>query len=317
MKKILILLVVGFIIPQVTFAAWWNPFTWSIFKDKEDKTLILENRIQELEKRLEKTASSSPAVTVATTTTPSVSKGSKIVPKAVDKVIKSSIITEPIVSYDDRYNELLAKYVSFRDKTFNAEFTAIQNISNQNDIQREYEKYLSGVRSVLKADTEKILSFFKVVPKTKALVETYESKFELIVQEYETKKNAYSVNLGKAIEVDRKNTEAAQLLEKENYVNDIKVKIAEINLIHSQLATFKATYTFADSSLLDFLNNPKKVDEQPLFIDMKRGSSGYYKYPFTKDNVTVVPNLLEDIQNHLNTYRSYLYLELTKNGVSY
>lgn len=34
-----------FVIPQVTFAAWWNPFTWGIFHRSDIKTQIFENKL--------------------------------------------------------------------------------------------------------------------------------------------------------------------------------------------------------------------------------------------------------------------------------
>lgn len=77
MKKILIFLLVGFIIPQVTFAAWWNPFTWSIFRlrtevvnnkqavdgaaatSSSEITLeVLGKKIEELEKQLKESKQS-------------------------------------------------------------------------------------------------------------------------------------------------------------------------------------------------------------------------------------------------------------------
>lgn len=59
-KKFLILVVIGLIIPQITLAAWWNPFTWRVF-NRENKTQILENQVKELEKKLDTKATSTPA----------------------------------------------------------------------------------------------------------------------------------------------------------------------------------------------------------------------------------------------------------------
>lgn len=43
MKKILFLLIISFlIIPQITFASWWNPFTWKIFIKRE---VQVENKV--------------------------------------------------------------------------------------------------------------------------------------------------------------------------------------------------------------------------------------------------------------------------------
>lgn len=36
------------IVPQIALAAWWNPFSWSIFHRSETKTQVLENRAKKL-----------------------------------------------------------------------------------------------------------------------------------------------------------------------------------------------------------------------------------------------------------------------------
>ena len=60
----------AFIVPQIAFAAWWNPISWfngwNIFHRTDTKTQVLENRVKELEKKLEGTATSTTAI--ATTT---------------------------------------------------------------------------------------------------------------------------------------------------------------------------------------------------------------------------------------------------------
>ena len=53
MKKLIFIGLIAIMIPQVVFAAWWNPFSWKIFQKTDIKTQTLENRIQELEKKLE------------------------------------------------------------------------------------------------------------------------------------------------------------------------------------------------------------------------------------------------------------------------
>lgn len=74
MKKLLLAtLVLSLIIPQVTFAAWWNPFTWKIFNRVDTKTEVLEQRIKELEDKLSTPSS------VATSTTELITKEEIIV----------------------------------------------------------------------------------------------------------------------------------------------------------------------------------------------------------------------------------------------
>ncbi len=58
-------IVLAFIVPQIAFAAWWNPLSWfngwSFFHRTDTQTQILENRVKELERRLGDTATSTPA----------------------------------------------------------------------------------------------------------------------------------------------------------------------------------------------------------------------------------------------------------------
>jgi len=60
------LIVLAFIIPQIAFAAWWNPISWfggwSFFHRTDTKTQVLENRMKELED-----AATSTPVTATTT----------------------------------------------------------------------------------------------------------------------------------------------------------------------------------------------------------------------------------------------------------
>ncbi len=61
-KFIFVIILAIFIVPQVTFAAWWNPFTWGIFHKADTKTEVLEKRIQELESKLN-TPTTTPIIT--------------------------------------------------------------------------------------------------------------------------------------------------------------------------------------------------------------------------------------------------------------
>lgn len=56
MKKILPILILILIIPQIAMAAWWNPLSWfnswSFFHKNDTTTQVLESRIKELESKL-------------------------------------------------------------------------------------------------------------------------------------------------------------------------------------------------------------------------------------------------------------------------
>lgn len=85
--------------PSVALASWWNPFDWFnnwSFSDKpESETQILENRIQELEKKLS-AVSTTTSETVAATSTPTsiVPIVNKVVPVSNPAPVKTQVQTQ-------------------------------------------------------------------------------------------------------------------------------------------------------------------------------------------------------------------------------
>jgi hypothetical protein len=63
MKRYLpILLLITLIIPSIALASWWNPFSWFNNWGNENKTEILEKRIQELEAKIATTTNSTETI---------------------------------------------------------------------------------------------------------------------------------------------------------------------------------------------------------------------------------------------------------------
>jgi hypothetical protein len=93
MKKILIFLLIGFIIPQVTFAAWWNPRTW--FVPRDTKNLHLEEVIKNDELVPSKEQSAVSTSSLGTSET-------KIVERVVTKTIPVDRVVEKIVIQSDQ-----------------------------------------------------------------------------------------------------------------------------------------------------------------------------------------------------------------------
>lgn len=88
----LILLILILAIPQIALAAWWDPFSWfnnwNFFNKSDNRTQILENRVKELEKKLEDK--------VSTTTTPVVTEVSNTATTTVKATtINTKTITKP------------------------------------------------------------------------------------------------------------------------------------------------------------------------------------------------------------------------------
>ena len=88
------------IIPQITLAAWWNPFSWfkkqpvsapSQIVEQETKTQVLENRIRELEEKInDRQVTVTPTVT--TTTDNKVKPAARVIPP---KPVQPTTVTSP------------------------------------------------------------------------------------------------------------------------------------------------------------------------------------------------------------------------------
>lgn len=98
--------VLGFmLIPQIALAAWWNPFSWNFFSKKEANTEVLENRIKDLEKRLNTKPSvgsiMSDISTSTPTTTPEIKKENNVVSKSKSVKVEAkatvNAVSRPVV----------------------------------------------------------------------------------------------------------------------------------------------------------------------------------------------------------------------------
>ena len=78
-KQAFVVIAVGmFIVPQIAFAAWWNPFTWGAPKESDFKTQVLENRVKELESMLATTSSQTVSKNIESATTSSTNETQKV-----------------------------------------------------------------------------------------------------------------------------------------------------------------------------------------------------------------------------------------------
>jgi hypothetical protein len=107
-------LLIGFIIPQVTFAAWWNPRTW--FVPRDTKNLHLEEVIKndELVPSKEQSAVSTSSLWTSET---------KIVERVVTKTIPVDRVVEKIVIQSDQSGAIIKianSSITFVHKPFSA-----------------------------------------------------------------------------------------------------------------------------------------------------------------------------------------------------
>ncbi len=131
-KYFLTIILVTLIIPQIAFAAWWNPFSWKVFNREESKTQVLENRVKELEKKLEANVSTSTKVE-KTIKQPEVKEKKKITP------VDNSALLEAKKQAQLEQEALLAKQKA--EEQARAEDLLIkQRVEEQAKIRVELEK---------------------------------------------------------------------------------------------------------------------------------------------------------------------------------
>lgn len=124
-QKSFLLIVVGVIlIPQIALASWWNPLSWFGswgFGKVDTKTQVLENRIAELEKKLDDTTASTTATTTpnifnVTKATTQVETGMAVKPKTT--TTPNTQATKPIpVAQDnqtqtDQYKKIIINKIA-------------------------------------------------------------------------------------------------------------------------------------------------------------------------------------------------------------
>lgn len=126
-KQIFLVLVVGLIIiPQITFAAWWNPFTWKIF-NKTPQTSEIEKLRSEVEELKKKTA----------TPTPSPVKPSTVVGEKSKTTTKlATPATKPVVSATELKKQDPQQYKALVTENKTQLLEASKLLSNKNIIAR-------------------------------------------------------------------------------------------------------------------------------------------------------------------------------------
>ncbi len=133
-KFFIILLLVCFIVPQIAFASWWNPFSWNIwnniFHRSDTKTQILENRVKELEDKLSDQSTS--ASTGA--------DDAKEQKNATDK--PTTEIAKPVSNATQVITMKLSAYNSFIDSAIKA---YQENITNYNQMKNYVKSIGDGL----------------------------------------------------------------------------------------------------------------------------------------------------------------------------
>ncbi|MDO8471059.1 MAG: hypothetical protein Q7S49_00410 [bacterium] len=325
MKRLAPVLLLAIIIPQVAFAAWWNPFSWfdswSFIRTDTEKE-ALEERVKELEGKLKEAPSQTSVATstdATTQITPSSKKDSNT-SGANNPSIKlitpiTSPQTQPVttnISKNSSYSDIVKNYKDFRSVIASEQSQLRKNPSLYTE--REYYKYLDNLLIRITADLGYLLSIESWNPRPANIEGIYASKFNNLKSEYNTKAKQYIIEraqdeVERAAAIERAEQEAIErvLLEKQQYVQEIKVKVAEMD----QLAVLKET--LSEAAFIDVINDARKLDGDPLFYTLQYGNSWYF-YPYKQDLGWRGNGYLNQSFNSIiANYKAFLYVELAKN----
>jgi hypothetical protein len=191
MKKFLLILLTITLLPQVAFAAWWNPLSWKIIKKTDSKTQILENRVKELEQKLE-AGSTTNSVKATKENTNSVKNNPVVTPQTASKLSDTSV-TQAQKSEDGSYDELISKYSEFRSTIINAKSLTIKNSYLQTE--RNYYSYLDQLQTRVNSDISYLTSVKYYNPRPSGIVEIYSTKYTQLNDEYRERNRAYATDL--------------------------------------------------------------------------------------------------------------------------
>ncbi|MEK7642549.1 MAG: hypothetical protein AAB392_02010 [Patescibacteria group bacterium] len=307
-----LIFLVTILIPQVVFASWWNPFSWNIFKKT---TPIIEKiqvatsttpdsntEIEKLRAEIEELKNQKTERTKKVTPTTQTTKQNTI-PSATTNTVPQ---TKPaIINRDTLYTDLLQKYTNFQSIT-TKEISQIDKISPLSS-EKIYSVYLNTLIKSINADLGYLISL-KSQNQRPAIEDIYLSKFNKLKSEYDVENRRYLIEkkedeLNSAILQEQAEKEAYEktIADKAKYVQDIKIKIAEMDQLDTQIETLTGP------SFIDILNNAKKLDGKPLFYTV----TSYATFTFPYDRNSGIDE--DPLQAIVANYRAFLVVELMKN----
>jgi hypothetical protein len=260
MKKIFFFILVSILIPNITFAAWWNPVSWfqKFFSKKEPEVRIVEKIVYVPVPTLELDPASSTIRSISSTTTSDVSEfiNKKIVPD------KKTITTSPniplttktddkkIVDYSVTYKLVLGDYLAFLD-ILKMEMISLDVQAKDNNVQKLYLNNLAKIRDV----TEKDLQSLSSTPESRYSESVvYQNKISEYKNWYEKEKLSnsrlvviqYFKDYREYLTVPENHIKAANLLDL--FDRTFSTKYAQT---FRNTKTYAETVEFTDSFLLD------------------------------------------------------------------
>jgi hypothetical protein len=277
-KKLSIFLLAFLIIPQITFAAWWNPTTWKIFHNRAAKTEAVQ-----LKTEVSGTTSAPIATTTKEVETKKTSSTSFQRKESVEKKINNSYKKElpEVNSKAPSSSEILQKYVDLK---------AII-VSEKNSIDRDsilpvdlqYIKHLNQLLMKIDADIgylDQSKNWAFLPPNIPAI---YFEKFNKINEDYLMQKRSYSVDRGEALvaqsrqkeeDAKQKYLEISELCTKSRLAykaaTDRKFNLKEEYNKNFREIESKGLNNQLRSSRVSALDRKYKLDVAPIELDIER-----------------------------------------------
>lgn len=255
------------IVPQITLAAWWNPLSWfnkwTFSKPTEDtKVQVLENRIEELEKKLENKVSEIATTTetiaaTTTTTTPVLSPVKKtsnnqvlaptqptkkpvVVPRQTPPQpivpVAPLVPVQPVRDYKALYDDLQAKYVFMRDRTVDSQITRVKEGNIQDASVWDYVKYLNDLYYKL----DNLLD--KVGKRIPTEFDFWKTTYDQIIYEYNNRSRNYNIALNEAKDILAIQEANKKEAEKQALLNATIDKQEKLNVVNQKIADLNAKY---------------------------------------------------------------------------
>lgn len=181
--SILILLAV-IMVPQVASAAWWNPFSWKIFHRTDTKTQILENRVKELEKKLENVATST-ADSIQTKKSGAIKTETEEPNKITINPQKQTTPTPATTNYNfsqglvDLFNKRAELYDNFYKLNQSIIEYIDKNISSLTSTRNKMKAYRDGLLSSGSVDTSILDTFVEAYDADIEATNSYKNVFLL------------------------------------------------------------------------------------------------------------------------------------------
>jgi len=299
-KLVFMFLFISLILPNFALASWWNPFSWFNnwnFISRQNKTEILEKRIQELENKLGESTSTKTdlskygtPISKATTTIkktdstqikqPVISISSKDMIEAIDSyILKSKTYLDDVIEYSGYIDYYTGTFTKSRDaalslinietdpylmsvwqytlKVDNISITYFETLKNGSDIYS-----INTLRNSINILTTSLIQIKSTIPAYYTSKEVYSTDFEKIINYYFDSAKKLTDDIYQA---------------KKKFFDAIKIGMTKISDTQSQVETYMSNASISRSAFNSTIYQPVVLPQikTPTFTHCSYQYSGY------------------------------------------